>query len=257
MQRPKTVFRHPHGARHAALLAAAVLCGACAASAPVRSPAAGPAPVQVSTAADAASVGMVDVASRAPTLHVDMRYAGSENFVGAPVRGYEAARCYLLAPVAEALARVQATLQAQGMSLVVYDCYRPVRAVRHFVAWAHDVHDQRTKAAYYPRLDKSQLLGGYIAESSGHSRGATVDVGLLRCRAALSCEPVDMGTGFDLFDPRANTASPDIGAAQRANRQRLVDAMLAHGFANYPMEWWHYTLQPEPAPRLAHDFPVR
>ena len=245
--------------RRATLLACAVLpalCGACSTAQRMQA-APAPAPVQVSTAADAAAAGMVDVATVVPGLRVDMRYAGSENFTGAPVPGYDAPRCYLLAPVAAALARVQRDLLAQGLSLVVYDCYRPVRAVRHFVAWARDAADQRTKDAYYPRLEKSQLLGDYIAERSGHSRGATLDVGLLRCTGAAACEPLDMGTGFDLFDPRATTASPDIGAAQRANRQRLVDAMLAHGFANYPMEWWHYTLQPEPAPRLAHDFPVR
>lgn len=257
MQRSTIRFLQPRGARFAALLLAAVMCGACATTAPVRSPPPGAAPVQVSTAADAAAAGMVDVTMYAPTLRVDMRYAGSDNFVGAPVRGYEAPRCYLLTPVAEALARVQAALQVQGMSLVVYDCYRPVRAVRHFVAWAHDADDQGTKAAYYPRLDKSQLLGGYIAESSGHSRGATVDVGLLRCRAAMACEPLDMGTGFDMFDPRANTDSPEVTEAQRANRQRLLQAMRTQRFENYALEWWHYTLRPEPAPQVAYDFPVR
>ena len=161
------------------------------------------------------------------------------------------------AAAAEALALVQAQVRAQGMSLVVYDCYRPVRAVRQFVEWANDDADQRTKAAYYPRLDKSELLGDYIAESSGHSRGATVDVGLLRCVHATRCEPLDMGTGFDLFDARANTDSPETTAAQRANRQRLLQAMHAQGFENYPMEWWHFTFRPEPAPGVAHDFPVR
>lgn len=241
--------------RMATCASLAALCTACTTASPTR-PAPASAPVQLSTARDPAQAGMVDVASLAPGLRVDMRYAGRDNFVGAPVPGYDAPRCYLLAPAARALARVQGDLEARGLSLVVYDCYRPVRAVRHFVAWARDAADQRTKAAYYPRLDKSRLLGDYIAESSGHSRGATVDVGLLRCRAG-ACEALDMGTGFDVFDPRANTDSPEATAAQRANRQRLLDAMQAQGFANYPMEWWHFTLRPEPSPRLAHDFPIR
>lgn len=256
---PHSPIRRGHPCRPmlATLLCVAVVCAACAATAPPRSPTAGAPAVQVSAARDPAAAGMVDMALQAPTLRVDMRYAGSDNFVGAPVPGYEAARCYLLAPVAAALARVQAAVQADGMSLVVFDCYRPVRAVRHFVAWAGDAADQRTKAAYYPRLDKSQLLGDYIAESSGHSRGATVDVGLLQCGAGGACEPLDMGTGFDVFDPRANTGSPEITAAQRANRQRLLQAMRAQGFENYALEWWHYTLRPEPAPQVAYDFPVR
>lgn len=214
------------------------------------------APVRTSPAADAASAGMVDVATLAPGIRIDMRYADSDNFVGAPVRGYEAPRCYLLRPVAEALARVQADLRAQGASLVVFDCYRPVRAVRHFVAWARDAADQRTKPRHYPRLEKSELLGAYIAETSGHSRGATVDLGLLDCPAG-ACRIADMGTGFDLFDVRAHTDAPGLSAAQRENRQRLVRAMAAHGFGNYPLEWWHYGYRPEPAPHTAYDFPVR
>jgi D-alanyl-D-alanine dipeptidase len=66
-----------------------------------------------------------------------------------------------------------------------------------------------------------------------------------------------MGTAFDFFDPLANTADPRITAAQKANRQRLLDAMVKHGFANYPMEWWHYTLEMRPAPALLYDIPLR
>ena len=212
--------------------------------------------VRTSPAADPAAAGMVDAATLAPTLRIDMRYAGSDNFVGAPVRGYEAPRCYLLRPVAEALAKVQAALRAQGRSLVVYDCFRPVRAVRHFVEWVHG-DDARTRAAHYPRVARADLLReGYIAETSGHSRGATVDLGLLEC-AEGGCTPLDMGTGFDLFDPLAHTDSPEATPPQRANRQALRAAMEAEGFANYPKEWWHYTLRPEPTPHTAYDFPIR
>jgi D-alanyl-D-alanine dipeptidase len=228
-------------------LAAILACAACASADGVR----------VSGAADAQAAGMVDVATLAPGIHVEMRYASSDNFTGAPVPGYDAPRCYLLRPVAQALTRVQAQLAAGGRALVLYDCYRPVRAVTHFVAWARDPEDQRTKSRFYPRLDKSELLDGYIAETSGHSRGATVDVGLLDCRDAARCEPLDMGTDFDLFDPRANTDSPEASPAQRNNRQQLLQAMQTEGFENYPLEWWHYTYRPEPTPRTAYDFPVR
>lgn len=229
------------------MLAAVVLaCTACASAGGVRT----------SGAADAQAAGMVDVATLAPGIRFDMRYADSANFVGAPIRGYEAPRCFLLRPVAEALARVQAAVVARGQSLVVFDCYRPVRAVQHFVAWSRDLGDQRTKAEYYPRLDKTALLGDYIAETSGHSRGATVDLGLLTC-ADSHCQEVDMGTPFDLFDPRANTASQEVTPMQQANRRKLLEAMRAAGFVNYPMEWWHYTFQPEPTPQTAYDFPVR
>ena len=231
-------------------------CSACAATGTARAPDVVNNLV-TSDAPDAQTAGMLDVATLAPGIHVDMRYAGRNNFVGTPVTGYDAPKCLLLAPVAEALARVQADVAARGQALVVYDCYRPVRAVQHFMRWANDLEDQRTKTEFYPRLEKPQLLDGYIAEKSGHSRGATVDLGLMRCDAAGACEQLDMGTDFDFFDTRANTASPEVTAAQRTNRQLLVDAMRARGFANYALEWWHYTLRPEPAPGTAYDFPIR
>lgn len=213
--------------------------------------------VRTSGAADARAAGMIDIATLAPDIRLDIRYAGSDNFIGTPIRGYEAPRCYLLRPVAEALARVQAGLRAQQLSLLVFDCYRPVRAVRHFVAWAHDPADQRNKARYYPNLGKDQLLDAYIAGTSGHSRGATLDVTLARCDGRARCEPLDMGTGFDLFDRRAHTDAPGITPVQRANRRRLLQAMAGGGFVNYPLEWWHYTYRPEPSPSTAYDFPVR
>jgi D-alanyl-D-alanine dipeptidase len=233
----------------------AIAASACAATPANTTPAAKPV-VQVSPATTAERAGLVDVATLAPDLRVEMRYAGVDNFTGAVVPGYEAMKCLLLQPAAEALAKVQSDLRSQGLLLEIFDCYRPVRSVHAFVDWAHDLSDQRTKAEHYPNVDKSQLLGPYIAETSGHSRGATVDLGLLRCDAN-ACAPLDMGTGFDLFDPRANTDDPGITAAERANRQLLLDAMKKRGFVNYAMEWWHFTFKPEPTPATAYDVPVR
>jgi D-alanyl-D-alanine dipeptidase len=212
--------------------------------------------VQVSPATTAEQAGLVDVSTLAPDLTVEMRYASRDNFTGAVVPGYEAKKCLLLRPAAEALAAVQADLRSEHLSLTLFDCYRPVRAVHAFVHWAHAPSDQGTKAEHYPNVDKSALLGPYIAETSGHSRGSTVDLGLLRCDAA-ACTPLDMGAEFDLFDPRANTDSPAIDEAQRANRELLLDAMKRRGFVNYPMEWWHFTFKPEPTPTTAYDVPVR
>jgi D-alanyl-D-alanine dipeptidase len=211
---------------------------------------------RVSDATTPEAAGLVDVATLVPDIDVDMRYAGANNFTGAPVAGYEAPRCYLLRPAAEALARVERTLRAQDMRLRLYDCYRPVRAVHRFVEWAHAPEDGKTKAAYYPGFDKPALLGDYIAERSGHSRGATVDLHLLRCEAG-ACTPLDMGTPFDFFDTLANTDSPKATDAQRAHRHLLLEAMREGGFRNYPMEWWHFTLDPEPSPGVAYDVPVR
>lgn len=214
--------------------------------------------VTLSSAATLAEAGLVDIRSLVPDIAQDIRYAGSENFVGVPIDGYLAPRCYLLEPAAKALQAVESMLRRDGLRLMLFDCYRPARAVSHFVRWAGDPADQRTKPRYYPNLDKSALLGDYIAPVSGHSRGATVDLTLMRCQPdGDRCEALDMGTAFDFFDARANTDSPQVTTAQRDNRQRLRAAMEMHGFSNYPQEWWHYTLTPEPAPRTIHDVPVQ
>jgi D-alanyl-D-alanine dipeptidase len=212
----------------------------------------------LSPAQTAAAANLVDIRTLVPDIAEDIKYAGHDNFVGAPVDGYLAPKCLLLRPVAEALARVEHTLRPQQLRLKIWDCYRPARAVAHFVRWAHDLADQRTKPQHYPRLDKSELLHGYIAESSGHSRGATIDLTLQQCAADGShCQPLDMGTDFDFFDVRAHTDTPDVTAQQHANRLLLRDAMQREGFRNYPMEWWHYTLSPEPTPHTIYDVPVQ
>ena len=213
---------------------------------------------RTSPAQTAKDAGMVDIRTLAPDFAVDMRYAGSTNFAGVVITGYEVPRCYLLKPVAEALRRVELAVREQNLRLKVFDCYRPVRAVQHFVRWAHDLNDQRTKQQFYPRLDKSMLLGDYIAATSGHSRGATMDLTLMECDSTgRKCTPLDMGTNFDFFDVSAHTEAQEITPAQRSNRQLLRSAMERGGFQNYPQEWWHYTFRPEPAPDVAYDFVVR
>lgn len=224
-----------------------LLVGACATAPSMRT----------NPAATPEAAGMVDIRTRVPDLDLDMRYAGRDNFVGERIEGYQAPRCYLRAEAADALARVERALRAEGLRLRVFDCYRPTRAVRHFVAWAGDLRDQRTKPRYYPNLDKRTLLGEYISPTSGHSRGATVDLTVMRCEPTGACEPLDMGTQFDFFDPLANTDSPRITDRQRANRSRLRAAMEQGGFRNYPLEWWHYTLDPEPEPKVFYDFAIR
>ena len=212
--------------------------------------------VTVSDAKTFSQVGIVDVQQVIPDLELDIRYAGANNFVGTPIEGYEAPKCFLLEQAAAALARAEAALRKQGLRLKIFDCYRPVRAVKQFVRWAEDLQDQRMKAQFYPKLDKSQLLGEYIAPVSGHSRAATLDVTLMSCERT-SCEELDMGTPFDFFDVRAHTDFPDVTPAQRKNRDRLRQALQAEGFENYAAEWWHYTFSPEPRPTVAYDIPVR
>jgi D-alanyl-D-alanine dipeptidase len=231
------------------VLLAALSITAC--SRAIRAPAAA-----VSDATTFAEAGLVDIRSLVPDIAEDIRYAGPGNFVGVPIDGYRAPRCYLRESSARALQQVEMALRNEGYRLQLFDCYRPARAVRHFVRWAADLQDQRTKARHYPNLDKHVLLGEYIAPVSGHSRGATVDLTLLDCRARDGhCQALDMGTDFDFFDPRANTDSQAVTSGQHGNRQRLLDAMAGQGFRNYPQEWWHFSLASE-ASQAIYDIPV-
>ncbi|MFJ9827746.1 M15 family metallopeptidase [Streptomyces sp. NPDC101160] len=213
-----------------------------------------------------------------PTILQEMRYPTAHNFVGDPVDGYRQPVCILTRPAAAALHRAQVGLLARGYTLKVYDCYRPQRAVDHFVRWAKDLADERMKKEFYPLVDKSRLFAdGYIAEKSGHSRGSTVDLTIVRLPAAptrryVPGEPqvecfrpqaerfpdnsVDMGTGFDCFDTLSHTDDPRIQGVQRANRDLLRGALTEQGFVNLPEEWWHFTFKPEPFPSTFFDFPV-
>jgi D-alanyl-D-alanine dipeptidase len=196
----------------------------------------------------------VDAATIVPGLVADMRYAGSHNFVGRPIDGYEAPRCLLARPAAEALAEVARDLAPRGLVIKVFDCYRPTRAVANFVRWAHDLNDILGKAEFYPDVDKRTLFrDGYIATHSGHSRGSTADLTLAR----QDGRELDMGTPFDFFSPRSWTADPTVGAEQHANRMLLATAMRRRGFHGYDKEWWHFTLVNEPYPDTFFDFPVK
>lgn len=214
----------------------------------------------------------------APTIIQEIRYVTPHNFVGEPVDGYEQPLCILTRPAARALQRAQWKLLRQGYSLKVYDCYRPQRAVDHFVRWAKDLTDERMKPEFYPQVDKSRLFAdGYIAEKSGHSRGSTVDLTIVKLPAKptrpyvpgeklVPCyapqgerfrdNSVDMGTGYDCFDTLSHTDDPRIQGEQRTNRQLLKSTLADVGFTNLPEEWWHFTHKPELFPDTYFDFPV-
>ena len=199
----------------------------------------------------------VDIDRVVPAIRKDIRYFTANNFVGEKIDGYRAAKCLLTARAAEALKRVQAELKPFGLGLKVYDCYRPQRAVNHFIRWAKDLNDTRMKRRFYPDVDKKDLFKeGYIAARSSHTRGSTVDLTLIAIEADGRVRDVDMGTGYDLFSPGSWPTSARMSGGQRAHRMLLQTLMIKHGFAPYPQEWWHFTLKNEPYPKTYFDFPV-
>jgi D-alanyl-D-alanine dipeptidase len=211
-----------------------------------------------------------------PAIRQDIRYAGANNFVGRPLAGYAAAECVVKRNVALLLQSIQQELALQGLSLKMLDCYRPVRAVRDIVAWARDGHETPAQKRYNPAFGKADLFRlGYIAEQSGHSTGAAVDLTLVDLKADNSAvfDPrktyadctapaparvpegsVDMGTGYDCSDVKAHTAAKPITSAQRRWRERLVLLMARRGFVNYAKEWWHFSLPG--VGRRAYDFSI-
>src|SRR5277367_478864 len=169
----------------------------------------------------------VDAATVVPGLIVDARYAGSHNFVGRPIDGYEAPRCLLTNAAAQALAGVAQDVAKYGLVIKVFDCYRPVRAVANFVHWARDLDDAAGKKEFYPDVDKRTLFrDGYISPRSGHSRGSTVDLTLARTDG----HELDMGTPFDFFSPLSWAAAGDISSKAKANRALFAAAMRRRGF---------------------------
>lgn len=205
----------------------------------------------------------------------DMRYAGGDNFTGAPVPGYAAPECILTRRTAEALASVQRQLRERKLSLKVYDCYRPLRAVAAFMRWVRSATRNKSEVRFHPSTPRDRLVTlGYIAERSGHSRGHTVDLTLVAlprqevpsfvpgqiygsCTAAAETrapdDGLDMGTGFDCFDTRSHLDATALSAAQAANRRMLVEAMTRAGFAAYDREWWHFSF---PAGDPGHPFDI-
>ena len=197
--------------------------------------------------------GFVYVKDVIPSIVEDIRYAGDHNFVGRPVDGYAAPRAVLTAEAAKALSAAAESFTAKGYILLVYDGYRPQRAVNHFMRWAEDIADTAAKAEFYPDLDKAELFDrGYIARRSGHSRGSTVDLTLLDSAG----QPLDMGGEFDWFSPVSGHDYANLTDAQKANRLLLKNGMMDAGFLPYSEEWWHYRLKDEPYPDTYFDFVI-
>ena len=220
----------------------------------------------------------VDIEEIIPGVLMDIRYYGEHNFVGTRVDGYLAPKCIMTREAARALAEVHKDLARHDLTLKIYDCYRPQRAVDHFVRWAQDIDDTRTKKEFYPTIDKRNLFrDGYIASRSSHSRGSTVDLTIvplpvppeppytpetpltacfLPAGVRFADNSLDMGTGFDCFHEMSHPENKNLSPQHRSNRLLLRTLMEKYGFKYYDKEWWHFTLANEPYPDTYFNFPV-
>ena len=190
----------------------------------------------------------------APGIRWDAKYATWDNFTGKPVDGYLANRIVGTRALCAALERAQEKAASLGFGLLLWDGYRPQRAVDSFLRWSQQPEDGRTKRRHYPNIDRPDMFKkGYVAARSGHSRGGTVDLTLYHLATG---ERAAMGGDHDLMDPISHHGAEGITQAETRNRQYLRSIMEACGFSSYDSEWWHYTLKHEPYPDTYFDFPV-
>ena len=198
--------------------------------------------------------GFVYLDAMLPGVFWDAKYAAADNFTGSVVDGYRANRIVGTREMADALLRAIPLAAKWGYALLLWDGYRPQRAVDCFMRWADAPEDGRTKARHYPNIAKGDIVPlGYVAAKSGHSRGSAIDLTL--------CDPegrhmVEMGGDFDLMDVRSHHGAEGLSPVAARNRETLRDIMEQCGFDAYNQEWWHYSLKKEPYPDRYFDFPV-
>ncbi|MDR1566867.1 MAG: D-Ala-D-Ala dipeptidase VanX [Treponema sp.] len=184
----------------------------------------------------------------------DAKYATWDNFTGKPVDGYEVNRITGTYSLALAPLEAQKQAAALGYGLLLWDGYRPKRAVDCFLRWARQPEDKLTKERYYPNIERAEMVSkGYVASQSSHSRGSAVDLTLYRLDTGAL---VSMGGGFDFMDERSHHTAKAIAGMEAQNRRRLRSIMENSGFESYSFEWWHYVLRNEPYPDSYFDFPV-
>ncbi|MBQ6662987.1 MAG: M15 family metallopeptidase [Firmicutes bacterium] len=198
--------------------------------------------------------GFVLLSDYVPHIVQEIRYFSTYNFIGDRINGYEEPCALLTREAARALLEVSNEMMVQGYRLKIFDAYRPVCAVKHFILWSIEDQDARMKPYFYPDLEKQELFErGYIARRSSHSRGSTVDLTLLDMGTG---KEVDMGSPFDLLSEVSHPDYRGVTDEQYENRQLLRRAMERNGFLPVDCEWWHFTLANEPYPDLYFEFPV-
>jgi D-alanyl-D-alanine dipeptidase len=198
--------------------------------------------------------GFVFVDEFVPGIRWDAKYATWDNFTGKPVDGYLANRIVGTTALCAALEEARAKAATEGFGLLLWDGYRPQRAVDRFLRWSTEPEDDRTKRRHHPNITRAEMFErGYVATRSGHSRGSTVDLTLYHL---ATDELARMGGDHDVMDPISHHGAKGITEVEAGNRHVLRSIMEDCGFLPYEREWWHYTLKDEPYPDTYFDFPI-
>lgn len=189
-----------------------------------------------------------------PGIRWDAKYATWDNFTGKPVDGYFANRIVGTRSLCAALEQAREKAAARGFGLLLWDGYRPQRAVDCFLRWAEQPDDDRTKPRHYPNIDRAEMLTkGYVAARSAHTRGGAVDLTLYDLATG---ELAPMGGRHDLMDPISSHRAHAVAPIEIETREHLRSIMEDCEFDRYDCEWWHYTLRDEPHPDVYFDFPI-
>ena len=198
--------------------------------------------------------GFVLLSDFIPQIIQEIRYFSTYNFIGDRIDGYEEPCALLTKDAARALKSVSNEMIVRGYRLKVFDAYRPVTAVKHFILWGIEDEDIRMKPYFYPEIEKQDTFRlGYIAKQSSHSRGSAIDLTLFDMTTG---KELDMGSPFDMFGEVSHPDYRGIIDEQYENRMILQQAMIRNGFLPYECEWWHFMLKDEPFPDIYFDFPV-
>ena len=178
-----------------------------------------------------------------PGVRWDAKYATWDNFTGKPVDGYTVNRIAGTRELGVALQKAQRLAGKQGYGLLLWDGYRPQRAVDCFLHWASLPENGLTKKQYYPNINRHEMVEkGYVASHSSHSRGGAIDLTIFRLDTGML---VPMGGDFDFMDERSHHAASGLTEAESRNRECLRQIMENSGFDAYRNEWWHYVLKDE------------
>ncbi|TWD84043.1 D-alanyl-D-alanine dipeptidase [Kribbella amoyensis] len=197
---------------------------------------------------------LVFVDELVPGVRWDAKYATWDNFTGKPVDGYLANRIVGTRALCAALERSREAAASLGFGLLLWDGYRPQRAVDSFLRWSKQPEDGRTKLRHYPKIDRAEMIAkGYVAARSGHTRGSAVDLTLYQLATG---DLVQMGGDHDLMDEISHHDAAEITPTEARNRYHLRSVMAAGGFRAYEFEWWHYVLRDEPYPDTYFDLPI-